>query len=69
MDVCLRLLEPVLLGDINRDGRVDFPDFLILSSNFGKLDVGENEGDLNEDGIIDFADFVILSDNFGRTDL
>ena len=57
--------ENMLPGDIDRDGIVNFADFLILSSNFGKSEVGEQEGDLNEDGIIDFADFVILNANFG----
>ena len=35
-------------GDINRDGFVDFADFLILSMNFGQEADGDSDGDLTE---------------------
>lgn len=61
--------EPIneLLGDLNGDGTVDFPDFLKLSGNFG-LDVDRYEdGDINCDGKVDFPDFLALSGNFGKS--
>ena len=54
-------------GDINGDGAVTFPDFLILSSNFGTDATSHTEGDLDCDGTVAFADFLILSSNFGAT--
>lgn len=54
-------------GDINGDGAVSFPDFLILSSNFGTDASSHTEGDLDCDGTVAFADFLILSSNFGAT--
>ena len=50
-------------GDTNLDGRVDFADFLTMSSNFGG-EGGWSEGNLNGDDQIDFADFLILSSKF-----
>lgn len=52
-----------VLGDIDGNGVVEFADFLILSSNFGKE---TDQGDLNSDGRVDFADFLLLADNFGN---
>ena len=53
---------PVLLGDCNRDGVVDFEDispFIIVLSSDGYL----AEADLNEDEIVDFSDispFIVI---------
>ena len=58
---------PPLVGDINGDGSVGFPDFLILSANFGQsVDPGTN-GDIDGDGMVGFPDFLALSANFGAT--
>lgn len=56
-------------GDINGDGSVGFPDFLILSANFGSAVTGAGhlEGDLDCDGSVAFADFLVLSNAFGTT--
>lgn len=52
-----------VLGDIDGNGLVEFADFLILSSNYGKE---TDEGDLNGDAVVNFADFLILADNYGK---
>ncbi len=58
---------PPLEGDINGNGTVDFPDFLILSANFGQsVDPGTN-GDINGNGVVVFPDFLVLSANFGQS--
>jgi ELWxxDGT repeat protein len=55
-----------LIGDIDGDGKVGFPDFVVLAGNYGKTSQGGiRAGDLNEDGRIDFADFVLLAIHFG----
>lgn len=51
------------VGDANQDGKVDFPDFLLLSANFGQ-NGGWEQGDFNSDGEVSFPDFLILSSNF-----
>lgn len=54
-------------GDANRDGKVSFSDFLVLSQNFGKVaDAVWADGDFDSDQGVSFADFLILSQNFGR---
>jgi len=52
-------------GDHNLDGRVDFSDFLNLSSNFGQADAAFADGDADGDGAIAFSDFLKLPANFG----
>ena len=53
-------------ADINRNGTVDFADFLILSDNFGEA--GEHaDGDIDGNGTVDFTDFLLLSNHFGET--
>lgn len=54
-------------GDLNGDGAVGFPDFLLLSANFGGTDLSYEEGDINCDGSVGFPDFLVLSANFGQT--
>ena len=53
------------LGDFDLNGRVDFRDFLELSTNFQSNIGGYANGDTNGDGRVDFADFLELSANFG----
>jgi hypothetical protein len=55
-----------LNGDAEFDGQVQFADFVILSSNFGKSGVW-SQGDFDVDGVVQFGDFVILSNNFGQS--
>ncbi len=59
------LPDPALDGDANRDGEINFADFLVLSSNFGKMDAIWADGDFDGNGVVDFADFLLLSENFG----
>lgn len=55
-----------LLGDANRDGIVDFDDYLTLAEHFG--DAGDwSDGDFNFDGVVAFDDFLQMSENFGKT--
>jgi len=61
------LCDPDSGGDLNGDGKVDFPDFLILSGNYNQPATSHTEGDINCDGIVDFPDFLALSANFGTT--
>lgn len=53
------------LGDANLDRKVDFDDFLSLSSSFGGAGSWA-VGDFNADGQVQFDDFLALSSNFGR---
>lgn len=53
-------------GDVNLDGTVSFPDFLILSENFGQPG-GWADGNFTTDDLVGFPDFLILSENFGSS--
>jgi hypothetical protein len=59
-----------LTGDIDRDGRVDGRDLIILARVFGS-NSGQTRylgvADFNRDGFIDGADLSILAANFGRS--
>ena len=54
-------------GDLNLDEVIDFADFLVLSSRFGREDAVWSDGDFDSSGKVDFADFLLLSANFGTT--
>lgn len=61
------IVENVLgskVGDLDLNGRVEFADFLVLSTNFGKS-ASYAEGDADGDGVVGFADFLLMSTNFG----
>jgi hypothetical protein len=58
--------EPTLLGDLNKDGRVNIFDLVIAGGQFGQ--VGDDLlGDVNEDGQVNIFDLVLIGGNFGRT--
>lgn len=59
--------DPVLPGDLDGNGMVDFTDFLTLSQNFGLETTNTFDGDIDQNGIVDFEDFVTLSGNFGQS--
>lgn len=56
-----------LPGDLDGDGNVAFPDFLVLSANFGNETGSYADGNVDLAGGIAFSDFLALSDNFGKT--
>ena len=52
-------------GDFDRNGSVDFSDFLLFVSAFGQSAGGDNAGfDLSGNGSVDFEDFVIFAGVF-----
>jgi hypothetical protein len=58
--------EVRLIGDVNRDGRVDGVDLGLVSGNWGRVGgLGWGDGDLNGDDRIDGADLGLLSGNWG----
>lgn len=61
--------ERALTGDANGDGTVNFPDFLLLTSNFGNTNATWRLGDFDGDQQVGFSDFLLLSRNFGRSAL
>ena len=56
-------------GDIDLDGRVDFVDFLVLSSHYGDKEAVLVQGDIDGDGSVSPNDLAILRANFGLTKL
>ena len=50
-----------------RDRIVSFPDYQVLSKNFGLARPSAGDGDINYDGVIDNADFLLLRSLFGTT--
>ena len=58
---------PLLMGDANRDGKVDINDLTIVLTNFGERDMSWSTGDFIGDGTVDVNDLTILLSNFGET--
>lgn len=50
-------------GDLNRDGRVDFEDLLLMAEAFGRRGVNLTT-DLDGDGIVDAADLDLLRESY-----
>jgi probable HAF family extracellular repeat protein len=62
------MLRPLLAGDANADGSVDFNDLVALAQNYntsGSLDW--EHGDFTGDGNVDFNDLVALAQNYNTT--
>ena len=57
----------LLAGDLDGNGDVGFPDFLVLSANFGQAVGSYVDGDIDLSGTVEFPDFLTLSANFGKT--
>jgi len=55
-----------LAADFNGDGKTDFADFLLLSTNFAAKG-DRSQGDATGDGFVNFADFLLLSTEFGQS--
>ena len=58
--------DPNTRGDLDRNGRVEFADFLAMSANFGTDVDSHTAGDVDCNGRVEFADFLVLSSNFGQ---
>lgn len=59
------VFEPIP-GDVNLDGKVDFPDLVTLARNYGSNNAAWSRGDLNGDGSVGFDDLVILARHYGQ---
>ena len=64
-DILIRDVLGTEYGDFDLNRKVDFADFLLLTANFGKTNVGWSQGDANADGEVDFSDFLALAAVFG----
>ena len=65
------LMRPYMyvLGDLNRDSKVDIRDIVIVASAFGSFPDHPRwnpEADINQDEIIDIRDIAIVASNFGK---
>ena len=58
---------PTLPGDLDGNGDVSFPDFLVLSTNFNQDGLNYTQGNIDLAGIVGFPDFLVLSSNFNKT--
>jgi len=56
-----------LLGDLDGNGTVNFPDFLVLAENFGNEVSQYSAGDVDCNGTVQFPDFLTLAENFGKS--
>ena len=59
------MLKPLLSGDANADGKVDFADLLTLAQNYGNTAANWEQGDFNGDAMVNFSDLLALAQNYG----
>ncbi len=58
-----------ILGDIDRDGDVDFDDFTVLAGAYGSIlgdSAYDERADFDRDDDVDYDDFIILAGNYGK---
>jgi len=58
-----------LAGDLDKNGEVNFADFLAFSQDFGRTSESDEilPSDFDGNGTVDFADFLVLSNNYGHS--
>jgi len=65
------LVEVLMGGDCNGDGRINYKDLGILAVNYGKkippVGTGDPRADFNMDGLINYKDLGILAVAYGKT--
>ncbi|MCA9310759.1 MAG: hypothetical protein KDA21_06105 [Phycisphaerales bacterium] len=65
--ITLAMVPPACLGDVNRDGRVDFADLEILLDSWSSQVTPGSDGDLDGNGAVNFLDLEILLEEWGST--
>jgi hypothetical protein len=58
------LLQPLLPGDANADGKVDFSDLLALAQHYNATGARWEQGDFTGDGTVGFNDLLALAQNY-----
>lgn len=53
----VRILPPLVPGDVTGEGNVDLADFEVIKMNFFNTMQTRMQGDLTDDGVVEFADF------------
>ena len=61
------LVKPALRGDANLDGKVGFPDLILLARHYGATNAGWDVGDFNYDAKVGFDDLIALARDYGKT--
>ena len=61
------LIKPTVIGDANLDGKVGFPDLVLLARHYGQSNATWDVGDFDYDGKVDFSDLVALARHYGQT--
>ena len=57
---------PIPDWDVNRDGKVNRTDLVIVSKNFGLTRLTNKRADVNGDGAVDIDDLIIVAEHFGE---
>lgn len=56
--------SPAIVGDLDLNGHVGFPDFVIMARHMGRRNARPEMGDLDLDQVVGFSDFMLLARNF-----
>jgi formylglycine-generating enzyme required for sulfatase activity len=66
-DFGFRMVEAVLPGDANLDGKVDINDLTIVLANYGQTGMTWAQGEFTGDGTVDINDLTIVLANYDQT--
>lgn len=62
-------MNPFILGDVNKDDKVDASDLVAVAAAFNSTPGSSNwdkKADFNNDKIVDIFDLVLVGKNFGK---
>jgi len=59
--------SPLLPGDADADGKVDFADLVLVARHYGMTNATWADGDFNIDASVGFDDLLIVARNYGKS--
>ena len=66
-EIYLTVEERLLIGDVNRDGRVSIVDLILIAQQLGQSVSADSPVDLNRDGVVSILDIVLAAQKIGST--
>ena len=66
-EITLTIEEQLIAGDVNRDGKVNILDLVLVAQQLGQSVPADSPADVTGDGVVNILDLVRVAQNFGNT--